>query len=85
MLVTEEIVNMFGRLMEKRGGLQGTGKHQIVALNHFKDFYKEQRGSSTIDQVRVVALFPRMMDDTEAEALYQACEKEELKKVLKFF
>jgi hypothetical protein len=56
-----------------------------VALNHFKGFYKEQIAPSTSDQVRVVALFSNMLNDTEAEALYKPVEKEELKKVLSNF
>jgi hypothetical protein len=33
----------------------------------------------------VVALFPRMMDGAEAKALFKPVDKEELKKVFKFF
>jgi hypothetical protein len=56
-----------------------------VAINHFKYFYKEQRGPSTSDQVRVVSLFSNMLNDTEDEALYKPVDKEELKKVLSNF
>jgi hypothetical protein len=56
-----------------------------VALNHFKGFYKEQIVPFTSDQVKVVALFSNMFNDTEHEDLYKPVEKEELKMVLSNF
>jgi mannosylglycoprotein endo-beta-mannosidase len=60
------------------------GQEQIktTTLNHFKDFYKEKHGVSIYEQVRVASFFPKMIEESEAEALYKV-DKEELQKVIK--
>jgi hypothetical protein len=56
-----------------------------VAINHFKGFYKEQAAPTTNNQVRVVALFSKLVNDAEAEALFKPIDKNELKDFLSKF
>ena len=57
----------------------------MTTVNHFKDFYNKSLDINPVDQVKVVALFPNMVLDSESDALFKPMDKEELKKVLTNF
>jgi hypothetical protein len=58
-----------------------TGKENIKAeaVNHFKDLYKAHDSPSSLEQVRVAALFSNMFTEAEVEFLYSSIELDELK------
>jgi hypothetical protein len=55
------------------------------AVNHFKHFYKARERNNINDVVRVSSLYPKMVNEEEAELLYQPVSLEELKLVLEKF
>jgi hypothetical protein len=46
-------------------------KEEVV--NYFKHFYKEKERTNYNDLVRISSLYPRMVNEEEAESLFQTC------------
>jgi hypothetical protein len=58
-------------------------KEEVV--NYFKHFFKAKERNNINDLVRITSLYPRMVDEEEAESLFKPVTLEELKSVLENF
>jgi hypothetical protein len=57
----------------------------LLAFNHFKNFFKDTSAPNLAAQIELASLFPKMVTTEEAIALEAPCTKEELLVVLKGF
>jgi hypothetical protein len=58
-------------------------KEEVV--NYFKQFFREKERDNYIDLVRISSLYPRMVNEDEAETLFKPVTLEEIKSVLENF
>ena len=58
-------------------------KQEVV--NYFKHFYKAKERTNYNDLVRFSSLYPRMVNEEEAESLFKPVTLEEIKSVLENF
>jgi len=72
-----EILDDSGKVIIGQENIKGE------ATNHFKDLYKEHVSSLPSEQVRIAALFKKMVTKDEARTLYVLIKLEELEKILK--
>jgi len=56
-----------------------------ATTHHFKIFYKDQHSSNTIEQLKIIELFPQIVNEDESCTLYNLVTLEELKSVLFLF
>jgi hypothetical protein len=71
-----EIIDGNGVIISEQGAIKEATVH------HFKYFYRAQDTMNSTEQIKIVGLYPRMVNDEESSILYKPVTLEELKQVL---
>jgi hypothetical protein len=68
-----------------RVNITDQGAIKEARAHHFKNFYKDQHSSNTIEQLKIIELFPQIVNEDESCTLYNLVTLEELKSILFLF